>query len=158
MDVPNATKLKSLKCLQWWVSYCVKFYNIKSIYWDFSGGPVVRICLQCRRCEFYRWVGKITWSKKWQPSPVCLSRKSHGQRSLAGYSPLDFKELDTTYWLNNNNINCFKMEICLVLAASKPAVPLLLRRRPAKLWSYTWTQMWSNDAISSPWQPDVSVV
>jgi len=32
------------------------------------------------------WVEKISWSRKWQPTPVFLSGKSHGQRSLAGYS------------------------------------------------------------------------
>ena len=36
------------------------------------------------------------WSRKWQPAPVFLQRKSHGQRSLAGYSPWGYKELDTT--------------------------------------------------------------
>ena len=30
-------------------------------------------------------VGKIPWRRKWQPSPVFLPRKSHGQRSLAAY-------------------------------------------------------------------------
>ena len=33
------------------------------------------------------WVGKIPWSRKWQPTPVFLPGESHGQRSLAGYSP-----------------------------------------------------------------------
>ena len=33
------------------------------------------------------------------PSPVFLPRKSHGQRSLAGYSPFGRKELDMTEWL-----------------------------------------------------------
>ena len=28
-----------------------------------------------------------SWRRKWQPTPVFLSGKSHGQRSLAGYSP-----------------------------------------------------------------------
>ena len=27
------------------------------------------------------------WRMKWQPSPVSLPGESHGQRSLAGYSP-----------------------------------------------------------------------
>ena len=27
------------------------------------------------------------WRRKWQPTPVLLPRESHGQRSLAGYSP-----------------------------------------------------------------------
>ena len=32
-------------------------------------------------------VVKIPWRKKWQPRPVFSPEKSHGQRSLAGYSP-----------------------------------------------------------------------
>ena len=35
---------------------------------------------------FNSWVRKIPWRKKWQPTPVFLPGKSHGQRSLAGYS------------------------------------------------------------------------
>ena len=42
---------------------------------------------QCRRCGFDPWVGKITWRRKWQPTPIFLPGKFHGQRSLAGYSP-----------------------------------------------------------------------
>ena len=34
--------------------------------------------------EFGPWVRKIPWRRKWQPIPVFLSRKSHGQRSLVG--------------------------------------------------------------------------
>ena len=33
------------------------------------------------------WVGKIPWRRAWQPTPVLLPGESHGQRSLAGYSP-----------------------------------------------------------------------
>ena len=42
---------------------------------------------QCRRCkkhQFDPWVGKIPWRRKWQPTPVFLLGKSHGQRSLVG--------------------------------------------------------------------------
>ena len=42
---------------------------------------------QCRRHRFHFWVGKIPWRRKWQPTPVFLPGESHGQRSLAGYSP-----------------------------------------------------------------------
>ena len=42
------------------------------------------------------WVGKIRWRRKWQSTPVLLPGKSHGQRSLIGYSPWDRKESDTT--------------------------------------------------------------
>ena len=41
------------------------------------------------------WVRKIPWRRKWQPAPVILPGKSHGQRSLAGYNPWGRKELDT---------------------------------------------------------------
>ena len=36
--------------------------------------------------------GKIPWRRKWQPTPVFLPGKSHGHRSLAGYSPRGRKE------------------------------------------------------------------
>ena len=45
---------------------------------------------------FETWVGKIPWRRKWQPTLVFLPGESHGQRSLAGYSPWGLKELDTT--------------------------------------------------------------
>ena len=38
--------------------------------------------------------------KKWQPTPVFLPGKSHGQRSLVGYSPRGHKESDTTEQLS----------------------------------------------------------
>ena len=53
---------------------------------------------QCRRSGFDLWVGKILWSRKWQPTLLFLPRESHGQRSLMGYSPWGYKELDTTDW------------------------------------------------------------
>ena len=34
--------------------------------------------------------------RKWQPTPVFLPGKFHGQRSLVGYSPWGHKESDTT--------------------------------------------------------------
>ena len=40
-----------------------------------------------RRPWFEPWVGKIPWRRKWQPAPVYLLIKSHGQRSLVDYSP-----------------------------------------------------------------------
>ena len=40
---------------------------------------------------FNPWVLKIPWRRKWQPTPVFLPGKSHGQRSLVGYSPGDHK-------------------------------------------------------------------
>ena len=42
---------------------------------------------QCRRCGFDSLSEKIPWRRKWQPTPVFLPGKPHGQRSLVGYSP-----------------------------------------------------------------------
>jgi len=45
---------------------------------------------QCRRYKKHRfdhWVGKISWRKAWQTTPVSLLGESHGQRSLVVYSP-----------------------------------------------------------------------
>ena len=30
--------------------------------------------------------GRFPWSRKWQPAPVFLSEKFHGQQSLSGYT------------------------------------------------------------------------
>ena len=40
------------------------------------------------------------WRRKWQPTPVLLPGESHGQRSLARYSPWGRKESDTTEQLS----------------------------------------------------------
>ena len=40
---------------------------------------------------FDPWVRKIPWRRKWQPTPVFLPGKSHGQRNLVGYSPWGHK-------------------------------------------------------------------
>ena len=37
---------------------------------------------QYRKWEFHPWVGKTTWRRKWQPTPVLLPMKFHQQRSL----------------------------------------------------------------------------
>ena len=44
---------------------------------------------------FNPWVGKIPWRREWQPTPVFMPGKSHGPRSLVGYSPWGRKESDT---------------------------------------------------------------
>ena len=41
-------------------------------------------------------LGRFPQRRKWQPTPVFLPGKSHGQRSLLGCSPWDRKESDMT--------------------------------------------------------------
>ena len=45
-------------------------------------------------------LGRSPGRRKWQPIPVFLPGESHGQRSLAGYSPRGPKELDMTEQLH----------------------------------------------------------
>ena len=42
----------------------------------------------------YLWT--YPWRRIWQPTPVFLPGEPRGQRSLAGYSPWNRKESDTT--------------------------------------------------------------
>ena len=54
---------------------------------------------QCRRHKRHRfnpWVRKIPWRRKWQPIPIFLPGKSHGQRIWAGCRPQGHKKSDTT--------------------------------------------------------------
>ena len=46
--------------------------------------------------ELNPWTRKIPWSRKWQLTPIFLTGKSHGQRSLVGCSPGCRKKLDMT--------------------------------------------------------------
>ena len=67
---------------------------------DFPGSDGKSICLQCGILGFDPWVRKIPWRRKWQPTWVLLPGKSHGQRSLVGYSLWGHKESDMTEWLH----------------------------------------------------------
>ena len=61
-----------------------------------SGKEPACQCRRHERCGFNPWVGKIPWRRAQQPTSTFLPGESHGQRSLAGYSPRSHKELDMT--------------------------------------------------------------
>ena len=46
--------------------------------------------------------GKMPWRREWQPTPVFLPGKFHGERSLVDYSAWGSKGLDTTEQLNHH--------------------------------------------------------
>ena len=84
----------------------------------FSDGSVVKNPPAIRRRRFNPWVGKIPWRRRWQSTPVFLPGKSHGQRSLAGYSPWGRKESDTSYQLSNStNLKTMVLSVlaCFIL-------------------------------------------
>ena len=71
---------KSSKCCH--ILFCIYLYT--------PGLPSQlsqsRICLQCRGPGFNSQVGKMTWRRKWQPTPVFLPGEYQEQKRLAGYS------------------------------------------------------------------------
>ena len=48
---------------------------------------------QYKRHGFNPCIGKIPWSRKWKPAPIFFPGKSHGQRSLVGYTPWGHKRV-----------------------------------------------------------------
>ena len=67
--------------------------------WDLVAHLVKEFMCQSRRNkghQLHAWVGKISWKREWQTTPVVLPWKFHGQRSLVGYSPCCHKESDMT--------------------------------------------------------------
>ena len=48
---------------------------------------------QCRRHGLDPWVRKICWRRRWQPPPVFLPGKSHGQKSVVGCCPRGCKRV-----------------------------------------------------------------
>ena len=81
------------------------------------------------RPGFNPWVGRISWRRKWQPIPVFFPGKSHGQRSLVGYSPWGCKESDTTEQLH------FTRFVIVFLSRSKHLLISCYSLRPQWFWS-----------------------
>ena len=67
--------------------------KVKGLPWWFSGEESACQCWRLRRRGLDPRGGKILWQRKWQPTPVFLLGKSHGQRNLVGYSPWDRKRV-----------------------------------------------------------------
>ena len=75
---------KSLSNIVFWMNKCMHMLSL----WLSSRESAC----QCRSRDFHPWVEKIPWRRKWQPTPVFLPEKSHGQRSLTDYSLWGLKE------------------------------------------------------------------
>ena len=82
-------------CVCGCVCVCVCIYS-----WTSLVSQRVKNLPAVQRPGFDPWVGKTPWRRKWLPTLVFLPRESHGQRSLAVYSPWSHKMSDTTEWLS----------------------------------------------------------
>ena len=86
--------LFSLLCFSITHLYCRKIFH---------GKECTCQCRRLKRHGFNSSVGKTPWSRKWQPAPVFLPRKFHGQKSLVSHSPWGCKESDTTERLSTEH-------------------------------------------------------
>ena len=90
----------------------VNWVRVRGILRAFLEAKRQRISLyQCRspRCWLYPWVGKIPWWREWQPAPVFLPGKFHGQRSLvlhemAKISSWKESHMTELYWTQTHRV------------------------------------------------------
>ena len=61
-----------------------------------------------------------SWRRQQQPTPVFLPGESHGQRSLAGYSPRGCKESDTTEYTHISVSDSVLNIMCDVEGSDQP--------------------------------------
>ena len=66
------------------------------ICWDSLVIHMVKNLLAMQETQVWSLGWEDLLEKEWQPTPVLLTGKFHGQRSLVGYSPCSGKESDTT--------------------------------------------------------------
>ena len=81
----------------------ISIVNIKKRFprW-LSGKESTCPCMRCRRCGFRSLGQEELLEEETAPTPVFLPGKSHGQRSLVGYSPWGYKVSDTTEQLSTH--------------------------------------------------------
>ena len=84
---------------------------------------VILVIQECNEieCQLYK-VKRSQRRRQWQPAPVFLPGKSHGQRSLVGFSPGGREQSNMTEWLhfyfslscigegNGNSLQCSCLE------------------------------------------------
>ena len=88
-EAPGQSNIGNVSCFTFYPTFSYMYYFCGLPRW-LSGKEFT---CQCKRQGFDPWVRKILWRRKWQPTPVFLPGKSHGQRSLVGYSPWGHKRV-----------------------------------------------------------------
>ena len=113
------------------------------------GGSVKQSACQCRRLRFSPWAGKIPWRRKRQSTPVLLSGKSHGQRSLVGCSPWACKELNVTQLLNSNNSSVFHSQVYVTCSFLQMLLIQLKKFHSVSLFSegYFFSHEWVKNFV-----------
>ena len=149
-----------LRVQKWIFTFMVSWFLIRiPRQLGFPGGTSGKEpACQCRRRKrrgFHSWVGKMPWRRARQPTPVSLPGESHGERSLAGYSPWGHEESHTT-----------EVTVCTRASAHRPngrkrrgskEPPDEGKRRESKSWlktqhSKNWDHgIWSHHFMANRW-------
>ena len=83
--------------------------NYVNYVWGFPGGSSGKeSACQSQRHWSDPWFGKIPWRRKWQPTPVFLPEKSHGQRRLVGLRRV-------RHWLSMHAYICVCICVCMCI-------------------------------------------
>ena len=77
------------------VSFAARMYQDFLMYRVSLVAQTVKNLPAIQETGFNPWIEKISWRRKWQPTPVFLLEKSHGQKSLA-WGGGGHKESETT--------------------------------------------------------------
>ena len=100
------------------------FYISSCVYEGFPGGasgkePACR-WRRPKKGRFHPWVGKMPWRRAQQPTPVFLPGESHGQRSLAGYSPRVRESQTRQQWHSTPPV-CRRAPLVVLVVKNLPA-------------------------------------
>ena len=100
--VSKDLKNKKIRCLRNWTKPSTPIENIPAMKKLWTPQVMQWPPTNAGRCGFGPRVRKISWRRKWHPTPVFLLGKFQGQRSLVSDSPWGHKESDMTQQMSTH--------------------------------------------------------
>ena len=96
-----------------------------------SGSDGKESAYRCKKTQVRSLGWEDPWRREWQLTPVFLPGESHGQRSLAGYSPWSSTESDTTEQLTLRFVIAFhpRNKHFLISWLQSPPVMILKQKK-----------------------------